>query len=108
MPHMWLEDGRALQDCLGRGYTLVHLPGTHIAPGLAEAFTRAGAPFATFEVAAEPAASLFEGYAMALLRPDLHVAWRGRAVPDDIDRLVGLVTGQDVGAVEGSLQHSTG
>jgi hypothetical protein len=100
---MWLEDGRALQDCLGRGYTLVHLPGTHVAPGLAEAFTRAGAPFETFEVVAEPAAALFEGYSMALLRPDLHVAWRGRAVPEDSDRLVGLVTGQEVPDLEASL-----
>ncbi len=94
MPHLWLEDGRALQDCLEPGYTLVHLPGTKVAPGLAEAFTRAGAPFETFEVVAEPAATLFEGYSMVLLRPDLHVAWRGRAVPEDTDRLVRLVTGR--------------
>jgi hypothetical protein len=33
------------------------------------------------------------GYDLILLRPDLHVVWRGSAVPDDAARIAGIATG---------------
>jgi hypothetical protein len=33
------------------------------------------------------------GYDLLLLRPDMHIAWRGNTPPDDAEKLVRLVTG---------------
>ena len=44
IPHMWLKDGRALQDVLGDDYTLLDLRGDCEAGPLVEAFRALGAP----------------------------------------------------------------
>ena len=44
IPHMWLKDGRALQDVLGNDYTLLDLHGDCDATALAQAFQARGAP----------------------------------------------------------------
>jgi hypothetical protein len=83
VPHLWLRDGSALQDRLGREYTLLHArPLTDADAGLARAFAAFGAPYATLELDAETAGTPFEGYPMILVRPDLHVVWRGEQVSD--------------------------
>jgi hypothetical protein len=33
------------------------------------------------------------GHDLILLRPDMHVAWRGNVVPDDAVKLAAIVTG---------------
>jgi hypothetical protein len=33
------------------------------------------------------------GYDLILLRPDMHVAWRGNAAPDDPARVAAIATG---------------
>jgi hypothetical protein len=44
IPHIWLKDGRAMQDALGRDYTLIDLTGgLDTGPLLAES-RRLGAP----------------------------------------------------------------
>jgi 2-polyprenyl-6-methoxyphenol hydroxylase-like FAD-dependent oxidoreductase len=85
LPHIWLDDGTPVQDHLGRRYTLLRIP--QAAPGaaaeiagfstaLADAFGRLGAPLATFEVRSAAAATVYEGHALILVRPDLHTVWR--------------------------------
>ena len=45
LPHVWLDDGRALHDRIGDGYTLLRLAGTQAdMSGLAPAFAAYGAP----------------------------------------------------------------
>jgi 2-polyprenyl-6-methoxyphenol hydroxylase-like FAD-dependent oxidoreductase len=96
-PHMWLRSGTPLQDVLGEAYTL-----------LSFAAPAGGAEGSTAALQAEFKArgvgllilSLDEPHMRGLydrdhylLRPDLHIAWRGDALPGDAAALVDLVTG---------------
>ncbi|MDA8312253.1 MAG: FAD-dependent monooxygenase [Actinomycetota bacterium] len=98
LPHVWLDEGDALHDHLGRCFTLLALRGapTAEADGLAAAFRRLGAPFATYHVRSKAAETVYEGYPLLLVRPDLHVAWRGHELPDP-DTLAARVTGRVAG-----------
>jgi len=96
LPHVWLDDGTAIHDRLGRGFTLLHAPGADPGAdggGLAPAFARIGAPFTTLEVRSAAAESVYEGHRLILVRPDLHVVWRGTGRPPDPDVLAALATG---------------
>jgi 2-polyprenyl-6-methoxyphenol hydroxylase-like FAD-dependent oxidoreductase len=98
LPHLWLDDGTPIQDHLGRCYTLLHAPGAAAdQAGLARAFARFGAPFAAFEVRSGAADAVYEGYPLILVRPDLHVAWRGHGRPPDPGWLAATVTGHEPG-----------
>ena len=93
LPHVWLADGSAMADRIGDGYTLLRLGGKAAdASGLARAFAALGAPFAALDVP-DPAARDLYGRDLILLRPDLHVVWRGNRPPDDPRRLAALATG---------------
>jgi hypothetical protein len=94
LPHIWLDDGTAIADHLGRCFTLLHAPGADDAAGkFAAAFARIGAPFATFELRSAAAAPVYEDHSLILVRPDLHVVWRGHGQPPSPDTLAALATG---------------
>ena len=92
LPHVWLEDGTALHDRIGEGYTLLRLAGSKAesAP-LAKAFASYVAPFAVLDVGEQNPCDIY-GYDLLLLRPDLHVVWRGNTLDDPI-KLAALATG---------------
>jgi hypothetical protein len=93
LPHTWLDDGRATQDCIGDGFTLLRLGGAHIDVGaLATAFQQIGAPFATLDLPGMAARDIY-GYDLILVRPDLHVVWRGNRPPQAPSTLAALATG---------------
>ncbi|MCX7297228.1 MAG: FAD-dependent monooxygenase [Hyphomicrobiales bacterium] len=93
LPHVWLDDGRALHDRIGDGYTLLRLAGTQAdMSGLAPAFAAYGAPLTVLEIGDERPRELY-GYDLLLVRPDLHVVWRGNRLPADPARLAALATG---------------
>jgi 2-polyprenyl-6-methoxyphenol hydroxylase-like FAD-dependent oxidoreductase len=93
LPHLWLEGGTALHDLIGDGYTLLRLGGAaHDAAPLVSAFAALGAPFAVLDVAEERVRDLYD-YDLLLLRPDLHIAWRGNGMPGDAAALAARVTG---------------
>ena len=93
LPHVWLDDGRAVQDCLGNGYTLLRLGNANASTAaLAAAFGAIGAPFATVDLPDRAARDIY-GHDLVLVRPDLHVVWRGNRLPDDPTKLATLVTG---------------
>jgi hypothetical protein len=93
LPHVWLDDGSAMQDRIGDGYTLLRLGGTtHDADALARAFATIGAPFTVLDVPDEAPRDIY-GHDLLLLRPDLHVVWRGNAPPEDPARLARIATG---------------
>jgi 2-polyprenyl-6-methoxyphenol hydroxylase-like FAD-dependent oxidoreductase len=100
IPHMWLRDGRALQDLLGPDWTLLDIRSAdrrHAEPlldGLAAALTQLGAPLRRLDLDDEALVAVY-GASLLLVRPDLHVAWRGDAPPADPVVLARLVTGHD-------------
>jgi len=93
LPHVWLDGHKAMQDRVGRGYTLLRLGNSKLnSSGLEEAMKARGAPFEALDVP-DPIAREIYGFDLILLRPDLHVAWRGKRLPVDPANLAALVTG---------------
>jgi 2-polyprenyl-6-methoxyphenol hydroxylase-like FAD-dependent oxidoreductase len=93
LPHVWLDDGSAMQDRIGEGYTLLRLGGTQAdAFGLERAFGEIGAPFEILDIPDAPARDIY-GHDLLLLRPDLHVVWRGNDPPEEPERLARMATG---------------
>jgi 2-polyprenyl-6-methoxyphenol hydroxylase-like FAD-dependent oxidoreductase len=93
LPHAWLDDGRAVQDCIGDGYALIRLGRTRAeTSALAGAFRTIGAPFTAIDLAGQAARDIY-GYDLVLVRPDLHVVWRGNKPPDDPEKLAAIATG---------------
>ncbi len=93
LPHLWLDDGSALQDRLGPRFTLLHERGIDTEP-TARAF--GGVPFATLELAPGTLSERFDGHPALLVRPDLHIAWRGFDAPSE--RLAATVAGHQTTA----------
>jgi 2-polyprenyl-6-methoxyphenol hydroxylase-like FAD-dependent oxidoreductase len=93
LPHVWLKDGTALHDRLGRGYTLLRLGGTRADTGQFERALRAtGAPLDVLEIQDELPRDLYL-YDLLLIRPDLHVVWRGDRPPTDASAVAAVATG---------------
>ena len=59
---------------------------------LARAFAARGAPYGVLDLADERARDIY-GHDLILVRPDLHVVWRGNTLPADPARLAALATG---------------
>ena len=93
LPHVWLDDGSALHDRIGDGYTLLRLSATQLDAGaLGRAFAGYGAPFTVLDIPDRRPRDIY-GYDLLLLRPDLHVVWRGNRTIDDPVKLAALATG---------------
>jgi 2-polyprenyl-6-methoxyphenol hydroxylase-like FAD-dependent oxidoreductase len=81
LPHVWLENGTAIQDAIPDGYVLLRLGRSQAdAEPLQRAFASYGAPFAVLDIADERPREVY-GHDLLLLRPDMHVVWRGNALP---------------------------
>ena len=93
LPHVWLEDGTALHDHLGLGYTLLRLGNTGTnTSALEKLFVQLGAPLEVLAVGSERARELC-GYDLLLVRPDLHIAWRGNNLPNDAHTIANVAAG---------------
>jgi 2-polyprenyl-6-methoxyphenol hydroxylase-like FAD-dependent oxidoreductase len=104
IPHMWLRDGKAIQDVLGQDYTLVDLAGDADFDDVVAAFGDAGVPLHVLRLS-EPRLQEVYGCSLLLVRPDLHVAWRGHAPPGQPAQLVMQVAGTQAWPV---LAHAAG
>ncbi|MSP00775.1 MAG: 2-polyprenyl-6-methoxyphenol hydroxylase [Acetobacteraceae bacterium] len=93
IPHMWLKDGRAMQDVLGDDYTLLDLRGDCDSRPLEAAFRALGAPLEALRLDERRVREVY-GASVFLLRPDLHIAWRGDGAPGDPVGLAARATGQ--------------
>ena len=95
LPHVWLDRGRSVHDVIGDGYALLRLGDTRVdTSGLERAMRAAGAPFDVLTIDA-PAPRDVYGYDLILIRPDLHVVWRGNAAPSDPTQLAAVAVGAD-------------
>lgn len=94
LPHVWLDDGTAMQDRIpAEGYTLLRLGKTRAeAGGIEKALKSFGAPVTVMDVPDQIAREIY-GYDLILLRPDMHVVWRGNAAPDDAGMIGAVATG---------------
>jgi len=94
LPHIWLDDGTAIQDRIpSEGYTMLRLGGTKADSGALEQALRArGAPLTTLVIADRVAREVY-GHELILLRPDMHVVWRGNGAPDDAVTIAATATG---------------
>ena len=95
LPHVWLDDGTAMADRIGYGvgFTLLRF-GRSAADvaALARAFAALGAPLQVLDIPDARPREVY-GYDLLLLRPDLHVAWRGNKAPAEPARLAAMATG---------------
>ncbi|RXT54243.1 hypothetical protein B5V03_02030 [Bradyrhizobium betae] len=94
IPHMWLKDGRALQDVLGQNYTILDLRADSDVSDLQSEFASINAPLDVVRLD-EPHVREVFGASLFLLRPDLHIVWRGSKPPVGVDAraLCALATG---------------
>jgi hypothetical protein len=84
-----------MQDRLGHGngYTLLRLGRSDAdVAALVRAFVARSAPMRVLDVPDESPRSVY-GYDLLLIRPDLHVVWRGNVAPEEPERLAAIATG---------------
>jgi hypothetical protein len=90
-PHVWLDSGESLYDVMGDDYALLRNdPTLDVRPLLEEANAR-GIPLKVVDITGESAKHIYQE-ALVLSRPDQHVAWRGNALPHDLDALLNLIS----------------
>jgi len=95
LPHAWLADGSAIQDHLPTaGYTLVRLNPKQDIAALVAAFQARRAPLTVLDVSGQSLHALYERD-LLLLRPDMHVVWRGNQLPGHPHELAAVATGHD-------------
>jgi 2-polyprenyl-6-methoxyphenol hydroxylase-like FAD-dependent oxidoreductase len=93
LPHVWLSDGAALHDRLGLGYSLLRLGGSQAdTSSLEQSFREIHAPLEVLDVAGERPRNIYQ-YDLLLVRPDLHVAWRGNQLPQNAAKIAMVATG---------------
>ena len=91
-PHVWLDDGSSILDRFGQGFTLL-LFGEDADPGdFPAAAAEIGLPL-TVERIMEPTAAEAYETRLALVRPDLMMAWRGDVAPADTRQVLDVVRG---------------
>jgi 2-polyprenyl-6-methoxyphenol hydroxylase-like FAD-dependent oxidoreductase len=93
LPHLWLVDGTPIQDHIADGFTILKLGHSKVDAGELEQAIRArGAPVQILDVPDRIAREIY-GYDLILVRPDLHVVWRGNAPPEDPSEAAAIATG---------------
>ncbi len=94
LPHVWLKPGEvSVHDRIKDGYTLLRVGKTKAdASGLQKVFGEIGAPFSVLDLDGEAPRQVY-GFDYLLVRPDLHVVWRGNALPEHPDQVARVVTG---------------
>jgi len=93
LPHVWLEDDTAIQDRIPDGYAILRLGDTKAdMRGLEDALRARGAPVTVIEASGARARDIYQ-CDLILLRPDMHVVWRGNSAPEDPARIAAIATG---------------
>ncbi|MEO4043988.1 FAD-dependent oxidoreductase [Hoeflea sp. CAU 1731] len=92
-PHVWVSEGESLYDRLGLDYSLVRIaPDADVARLLAAA-KAAGMPLKLVDIDRKTAGDSYT-YPLTIIRPDLHVFWRGQTAPANPGALVDLMCGR--------------
>jgi hypothetical protein len=79
LPHLWLSNGASLYDRLGSGFTLLRLrDDANVAPFIESAAARS-VPLTVVEPGRQALEKFYKA-SLLLVRPDVHVAWRGMSI----------------------------
>jgi hypothetical protein len=93
LPHVWLPDGSAIQDLVTtRGYTALRLNRKHDLTALSSAFDTLGVLLVILDVESPAGREIYERD-LLLVRPDLHVVWRGNVPPERAAELAATASG---------------
>ena len=93
LPHCWLDDGSALQDQLPETYILLSLGKKPLDTSkLRRSYEKIGAPVAEVRFESNRLRDLY-GFDLLILRPDMHVAWRGNDAPSNPQEIASISTG---------------
>ena len=93
LPNVWLSDGAPVQDRIPDGYSILRLgPKLHDAAPLQKAIAAYGAPVSVLDIPDQVAREVY-GFDMILLRPDMHIVWRGNGPPEDAASIAASATG---------------
>ena len=90
-PHVFLENGEALFDQFGEGFTLLRLTDVDCGAFL-EAAKCNDIPLKIIDVRDENVREIY-GRELFLIRPDQHIAWRGEALPPNSEQLIDQIRG---------------
>ncbi len=95
LPHCWLDDGVALQDLLPETYVLLILGNKSLDTSkLRQSYEAIGAPVTELRIESNRIRDLY-GFDLLVLRPDMHVVWRGTDVPQNPKEIACISTGHD-------------
>jgi 2-polyprenyl-6-methoxyphenol hydroxylase-like FAD-dependent oxidoreductase len=93
LPHVWLREGRSVHDAIGDGYSLLRLGRSNAdTSGVERALQARHAPVDVLTIEGDAPRDVY-GYDLILVRPDLHVVWRGNTPPSDPAQLAAVATG---------------
>jgi 2-polyprenyl-6-methoxyphenol hydroxylase-like FAD-dependent oxidoreductase len=93
LPHIWVKPGVSINDLIGNTYAILRM-GRHVeeVDALVSAFKQIGAPITVLDFPQDRFRQLY-GANYVLVRPDLHIAWRGNTLPDDPNKVAAVATG---------------
>ncbi|MES2451294.1 MAG: FAD-dependent oxidoreductase [Pseudomonadota bacterium] len=91
-PHFWRRNGNSAYDDFGHDYTLLRFDPSVDVTALETAAATVGMPLTVIDVADDERTGVYR-HNLLLSRPDLHVGWRGDALPDDVAALVDRLRG---------------
>lgn len=92
-PHIWLADGSSLYDRLGNGFALLRTDANVDVDPLLAAAQQFSVPLTLVDLPNTAEVRALYDVALVLSRPDQYVAWRGACLPENVNALLGLVTG---------------
>lgn len=92
LPQVRTAANRAIQDLVPKTFALVCTDEVDAGDGFGEAYRQLGVPFDVVRVR-EPAVRDHLDHPLLLVRPDLHIVWRGSAVPADVAAIAAISVG---------------
>jgi hypothetical protein len=97
LPHLYLDNGQSVHQCLGKEFTLLICEGDldrtrH--QSMLSAAESLNIPLDVVSIGDTPAVLDVYQRRFLLVRPDLHIAWRGDELPDSIEEILRIATGR--------------
>ena len=91
-PHFWLAAGKSLYDAMGANFALLRFDRSIDVSVLMFAMRDRGMSIRVVDIDPNDAPDCYTTN-LVLSRPDQHVAWRGDAIPDDVEKIVDRLCG---------------